>query len=198
MKKQLIVGGLTALLCLVGTGASAAGPLNSDSEAEIARQLMERVLGDIAGRGGLETEFRKLDNGVYSLSVSLDQFGPDFVRSIRRSAAKDLNNLHHGHSLTDSPSAEAGLHSSLPTVGADYFFWWSTANLGQESTNKTTILHKGAGKTFKNNFNNDHSAFALNIFTIAEVSHSEAGAYKSSVKVKGAGNAKTKGGCFAQ
>lgn len=198
MKKHLAILAAVTLVCFAGaSGLWAESRHSGDAESESMAVLLEGLLLELTGERSLEARFKDHGGGLYSLSVSLEQLGPKFSREQLGAAAKDLTNLHHGHSQVDA-SATAAVHVPLSSLNTEYNFWWATANLGEETINKTKIFHKGPGKDFKDTLQITHGASTLNIFTLAGLTHTESGAFKSSVKISGAGNSKTKGGCFSQ
>ena len=79
----------------------------------------------------------------------------------------------------------------------DYLLWWSALNFGAATTNKTTISHKGPGRDTKETMQVFYDQNSFILTWIFEVEHTRSGVFKSFVKISGAGNSKTRGGCFA-
>lgn len=196
MRRSPIICAL-AILALGFTVGANAEITGRASEIEDMAVGMELLFLELLGVSDVEPVFRDHGDGVYSLSVPLDRLerGNDFIA--RASAAKDVTNLAHGHSLSEPTGSTVLVHSAAPLLDAEYNFWWVAVNLGtDDEEHKTTVSHKGPGADLKFSQDLVYTGSAV-VFFFTDVIHELFGVYKSFVKIKGAANAKTKAGCVA-
>lgn len=199
MRRNSIICTLTiVILSFTAAGASTEIATDQSTRIEDMAAGMEMLFLDLLGTSDIQPAFRDHGNGVYSLSVSLDQLPLDSGFAAR-AKAKAVTNLHHGHMVSDPSSPKTLIHAAEATLNISYNLWWAAVNpSGDDAELKTTWSHKGPGADAKDSQTLTYDAASIVVFWTTNVVHTKAGIFKSFVKISGSSNSKTKGGCFSQ
>ncbi|MCH7666852.1 MAG: hypothetical protein IH936_13090 [Acidobacteria bacterium] len=199
MRRNVICGLAILLINFTAAGANAEFAVDENTQNEELAAGMELLFMEMLGGSEGKPVFRDHGNGVYSLSVPLDELerGSQFLAGV--STAKAVTNLHHGHMVSTPSSLSTLIHAASATLNIGYNFWWAAVNTSADDVElKTKWSHKGPGTDEKGSEDLVYAAGTIMAFFVPDLVHTQAGVFKSSVKISGASNSKTKGGCFAQ
>ena len=170
MRCNVICGLAILLLNFTAAGANAEFAVDKNTQNEEFAAGMELFFMEMLGVSEVKPVFRDHGNGVYSLSVPLDELegGNEFLAGV--STAKAVTNLHHGHMVSTPSSLSTLIHAALASLDVSY---------------------KGSPDLV-------YVPETIVAFFFPDLVHTQAGILMSLVKISGASNSKTKGGCFAQ
>ena len=199
MRSNVICGLAILLLNLTVAGVNAEIAVDENTQNEELAAGMELLFMEMLGVSEGKPVFRDHGNGLYSLSVPLDELesGKEFLAGAF--TAKAVTNLHHGHMVSEPSSLSTLIHAALASLDISYNFWWAAVNTSADDAELTTRWsHKGPGADTKGREDLLYDAERIVLFVVEDLVHTAAGSFKSFVKISGASNSKTKGGCFAQ
>lgn len=199
MRRDVICGLAILLLNFTVAGANAEIAVDENTQNEELAAGMELLFMEMLGVSEVRPVFRDHGNGLYSFSVPLDELesGNEFLAGAF--TAKAVTNLHHGHMVSTPGSLSTLIHAASASLNLKYNFWWAVVNTSADDVElKTKWSHKGPRADEKGSQNLVYDAGSIVAFFVPDLVHTQAGVFKSSVKISGASNSKTKGGCFAQ